>query len=167
MIPHPCLDTCSATAVVAGKTVLVVADSDSLRTVVKLTLRTAGYTVVEADGGEHALALLDAHPAALIVCDLHLPQMDGLSLARQVKATARHRFTPIVMLTPRSQASKSKKDEGRAAGVRAWITRPFEPAQLVDAAARLCYFGIYSNCTANNKCDSKRLFKRRNSIAWH
>ncbi len=136
MIPHPSFDTRTAPSVVAGKTVLVVADSDSLRTVIKLTLRTAGYTVVEAVDGEDAMALLDAHPAALIVCDLHLARMEGLCFARHVKAMARHRFTPILMLTAQSQASR--KAEGRAAGVRAWITRPFQPSQLVDAAARLC-----------------------------
>jgi two-component system chemotaxis response regulator CheY len=62
--------------------------------------------------------------------------MDGLSFARHVKTTADHRFTPIIMLTTESQ--EAKKTEGRAAGVRAWITKPFQPSQLVDAVARLC-----------------------------
>jgi two-component system chemotaxis response regulator CheY len=120
----------------AGKTILVIDDSSSFRTVVKLALQKAGYAVVEAVDGEDAVARLDAHPPALIVCDVNMPRMDGLSFARHVKTTANHRFTPIIMLTTESQ--DAKKAEGRAAGVRAWITKPFQPSQLVDAVARLC-----------------------------
>jgi two-component system chemotaxis response regulator CheY len=120
----------------AGKTILVIDDSSSFRTVVKLALQKAGYSVVEAVDGEDAVARLDAHPPALIVCDVNMPRMDGLSFARHVKTTANHRFTPIIMLTTESQ--DAKKAEGRAAGVRAWITKPFQPSQLVDAVARLC-----------------------------
>lgn len=119
-----------------GKTILVIDDSSSFRTVVKLALQKAGYAVVEAVDGEDAVARLDAYPPALIVCDVNMPRMDGLSFARHVKTTADHRFTPIIMLTTESQ--EAKKTEGRAAGVRAWITKPFQPSQLVDAVARLC-----------------------------
>ncbi|MDZ7858295.1 response regulator [Sphaerotilus sp.] len=119
-----------------GKTILVIDDSSSFRTVVKLALQKAGYSVVEAVDGEDAVARLDTHPPALIVCDVNMPRMDGLSFARHVKTTAHHRFTPIIMLTTESQ--EAKKAEGRAAGVRAWITKPFQPSQLVDAVARLC-----------------------------
>jgi two-component system chemotaxis response regulator CheY len=120
----------------SAKTILVIDDSSSFRTVVKLALQKAGYAVVEAVDGEDAVARLDTHPPALIVCDVHMPRMDGLSFARHVKTTADHRFTPIIMLTTESQ--EAKKTEGRAAGVRAWITKPFQPSQLVDAVARLC-----------------------------
>jgi two-component system, chemotaxis family, chemotaxis protein CheY len=136
MIQHQPIDTHPATPVAKGKTILVVDDSSSFRTVVKLALQKAGYMVVEAVDGEDAVVLLDVHPPALIVCDVNMPRMDGLCFARHVKATVDHRFTPILMLTTESQ--ESKKAEGRAAGVRAWITKPFQPAQLVDAVARLC-----------------------------
>lgn len=122
--------------VLNGKTILVIDDSSSCRTVVKLALQTAGYTVVEAVDGEDAVGLLDPHAPALIVCDVNMPRMDGLSFARHVKTTADHRFTPILMLA--AESLEAKKAEGRAAGVRAWITKPFQPSQLVDAVARLC-----------------------------
>lgn len=130
---HP--DSSSA-PVANGKTILVVDDSSSFRTVVKLALQKAGYTVVEAVDGEDAVERLDLDPPSLIVCDVNMPRMDGLSFARHVKTLADHRFTPIIMLTTESQ--EARKAEGRAAGVRAWITKPFQPSQLVDAVARLC-----------------------------
>ena len=120
----------------SSKHILVIDDSSSFRTVVKLALQKAGYVVTEAIDGEDAVEKLEARKPDLIVCDVNMPRMDGLSFARHVKASALHRFTPIIMLTTESQ--DTKKAEGRAAGVRAWITKPFQPSQLVDAVARLC-----------------------------
>ena len=118
-----------------SKTILVVDDSSSFRTVVKLALQKAGYTVVEAVDGEDAKGKLEAHKPNLIVCDVNMPRLDGLSFARFVKAGP-FKFTPIIMLTTESQ--DTKKAEGKAAGVRAWITKPFQPSQLVEAADKLC-----------------------------
>ena len=119
-----------------SKTILVVDDSSSFRTVVKLALQKAGYTVIEAGDGKDASVKLNGQKINLIVCDVNMPRMDGLSFARHVKDSPVHKFTPIIMLTTESQ--ESKKAEGKAAGVRAWITKPFQPSQLVDAVARLC-----------------------------
>jgi two-component system, chemotaxis family, chemotaxis protein CheY len=119
-----------------SKTILIVDDSSSFRTVVKLALHKAGYSVLEAVDGQDATEKLAANKPNLIVCDVNMPRMDGLSFARHVKASPTHKFTPIIMLTTESQ--EAKKAEGKAAGVRAWITKPFQPSQLVDAVARLC-----------------------------
>jgi two-component system chemotaxis response regulator CheY len=119
-----------------GKTVMVVDDSGSFRTVVKLALQKAGYAVVEAVDGQDAAEKLGTAKPNLIVCDVNMPRMDGLTFARHVKASPVHKFTPMIMLTTESQ--EAKKAEGKAAGVRAWITKPFQPSQLVDAVQRLC-----------------------------
>jgi two-component system chemotaxis response regulator CheY len=119
-----------------SKTIMVVDDSGSFRTVVKLALQKAGYAVVEACDGKDAVAKLNGQKLNLIVCDVNMPQMDGLSFLRHLKTTAQYKFTPVIMLTTESQ--ESKKAEGRAAGARAWITKPFQPSQLVDAVGRLC-----------------------------
>ncbi len=118
-----------------AKTIMVIDDSSSFRTVVKLALQKAGYSVVEAGDGMDATEKLGAARPNLIVCDVNMPRMDGLTFARNVKAGP-HKFTPIIMLTTESQ--ESKKAEGKAAGVRAWITKPFQPSQLVEAVTRLC-----------------------------
>lgn len=119
-----------------GKTVMVVDDSGSFRTVVKLALQKAGYTVIEACDGKDASTKLTGQKINLIVCDVNMPNMDGLTFLKHVKASPAHKFTPVIMLTTESQ--EAKKAEGRAAGARAWITKPFQPSQLVDAVNTLC-----------------------------
>jgi two-component system, chemotaxis family, chemotaxis protein CheY len=119
-----------------SKSIMVVDDSGSFRTVVKLALQKAGYEVVEAVDGKDASGKLDGRKLNLIVCDVNMPNMDGLTFLKHVKTTAAYKFTPVIMLTTESQ--EAKKAEGRAAGARAWITKPFQPSQLVDAVNRLC-----------------------------
>jgi len=120
-----------------SKTVMVIDDSGSFRTVVKLALQKAGYTVMEAGDGKEALAKLDGSVKVnLIVCDVNMPNMDGLTFLKQVKTQAAYKFVPVIMLTTESQ--EAKKAEGRAAGAKAWITKPFQPSQLVDAVNKLC-----------------------------
>ena len=119
-----------------AKTILIVDDSSSLRTVVKLALVRAGYEVLEAVDGRDGLAQLDkAGKVHLIVSDVNMPNMDGIAFVTQVKQHARHKFTPVVMLTTEGQ--DAKKEQGRAAGAKAWIVKPFNPPQLLDAVSKL------------------------------
>ncbi|HQC98726.1 MAG TPA: response regulator [Aquabacterium sp.] len=119
-----------------AKTILIVDDSSSLRTVVKIALNRAGYDVLEAGDGKEALAQLDkAGKVNLIVSDVNMPNMDGITFVTEVKKHPRHRFTPVVMLTTEGQ--DAKKEQGRAAGAKAWITKPFNPPQLLDAVSKL------------------------------
>lgn len=118
------------------KSILIVDDSSSLRTVVRLALQRAGYEVHEAGDGQEALACLDQLAKVhLIVSDVNMPRMDGISFVRHVKQHPRHRFAPVVMLTTEGQ--DAKKAEGRAAGAKAWIVKPFNPPQLLDAVSKL------------------------------
>jgi len=119
-----------------SKTVMIVDDSGSFRTVVKLALQKAGYETVEAVDGKDAVGKLDGRKLNMIVCDVNMPNMDGLSFGRHLKTTASYKFTPVIMLTTESQ--EAKKAEGKAAGARAWITKPFQPSQLVEAVNKLC-----------------------------
>ena len=119
-----------------AKTVMIVDDSGSFRVVVKLALQKAGYETVEAVDGQDAVGKLDGRKLNLIVCDVNMPNMDGLSFLRHLRTTGSYKFTPVIMLTTESQ--DSKKAEGRAAGARAWITKPFQPSQLVEAVNKLC-----------------------------
>lgn len=118
------------------KTVMVIDDSGSFRTVVRLALQKAGYGVVEAVDGQDAVSKLDGRKYNLIVCDVNMPNMDGLTFLRHVKTVANYKFTPVIMLTTESQEAKIA--EGKAAGARAWITKPFQPSQLIEAVKRLC-----------------------------
>ncbi|NLY40293.1 MAG: response regulator [Desulfovibrionales bacterium] len=117
-----------------SNTIMTVDDSASVRQMVSLTLKDAGYSVIEACDGKDALAKLSGQ-IDLIITDLNMPNMDGIELIKAVRATAGYKFVPIVMLTTESQAGK--KEEGKSAGATGWIVKPFKPEQLVAVAKKL------------------------------
>lgn len=119
-----------------GKTVLVVDDSPSFRTVVSLALKPQGFEVVEAADGLEAAGLAEARRFHLVVCDLNMPKLDGFGLVRKLRAGTVNRSTPVLMLTTESQ--DHKKAEGRAAGVTAWLAKPFQPSKLLHAVSVIC-----------------------------
>ena len=119
-----------------AKTIMIVDDSASLRQVVKMALTGAGYNVLEASDGKAALALLDGRQVNMVVCDVNMPNMNGIEFVREAKKLATYKFMPILMLTTESQ--ESKKEEGKAAGAKAWMVKPFSPTQLVSAVGKLC-----------------------------
>jgi two-component system chemotaxis response regulator CheY len=118
-----------------AKTVMVVDDSSSVRQVVSIALKSAGYEVIEACDGKDALAKLNGQKIHLMISDVNMPNMDGITLVKEVKKLASYRFTPIIMLTTESQ--EAKKQEGQAAGAKAWVVKPFQPAQMLAAVSKL------------------------------
>jgi two-component system chemotaxis response regulator CheY len=118
-----------------AKTVFIVDDSVSLRQVVCISLRGAGYDVIEACDGKDALAKLTGQKVHLIICDVNMPNMDGITFVKNLKQMPAYKFTPVIMLTTESQ--EGKKSEGRDAGAKAWIVKPFQPAQMLMAVSRL------------------------------
>ncbi|MDC6380589.1 response regulator [Pseudomonas sp. 15A4] len=118
-----------------AKNVLVVDDSSSVRQVVGIALKSAGYDVIEACDGKDALGKLTGQKVHLIISDVNMPNMDGITFVKEVKKLASYRFTPIIMLTTESQ--ESKKAEGQAAGAKAWVVKPFQPAQMLAAVSKL------------------------------
>lgn len=118
-----------------SKEILVVDDSASIRQVVSMTLKDAGYLVTEAKDGVDALGKIKAKKFHLIVSDVNMPNMDGISLLKEIKQLDSAKFTPVLMLT--TEAEESKKMEGKAAGAKAWLVKPFKPALLLSAIAKL------------------------------
>jgi two-component system chemotaxis response regulator CheY len=118
-----------------AKTILFVEDSASVRQVMKSTLTREGYDVILACDGKDALTKLDGSKIHLIISDVNMPNMDGLTFVKAAKQLPAYKFTPIIMLTTESQ--KEKVQEGKAAGVKAWIVKPFQPPQLLAAVAQL------------------------------
>lgn len=115
-----------------ARTVLIVDDSTSMRQMVTFTLRGAGYEVIEGSNGQEALDRLTSTPTNkvdLVITDLNMPVMDGMTLIRQLRAKPSMRFTPILMLT--TESSDTRKAEGKAAGATGWIIKPFQPEQLL------------------------------------
>jgi two-component system chemotaxis response regulator CheY len=118
-----------------AKTIMIVDESASLRQVVSISLRGAGYNVIEGCDGQDALAKLSGEKVHLIISDLNMPRMDGISLVKAVKELPAYKFTPIVMLTTESQ--EAKKREGQVAGAKAWMLKPFNPQQLLAVVQKL------------------------------
>jgi len=123
-----------------AKTIMVVDDSASMRQVITLTLTKSGFEVVTAVNGKDALAKLVELQASktrinLIITDVNMPQMDGITLVKEAKKMPSYKFTPMMMLT--TEVSDAKKQEGRAAGAKAWLVKPFQPPVLLNAVSKL------------------------------
>lgn len=109
--------------------ILAVDDSASMRQMVTFTLKGAGYEVIEACDGQEALQMAKAKKVDLVLTDVNMPKMDGLTLIRELRAIPQYKFTPILTLTTESTAEK--KTEGKTAGATGWIVKPFNPEQLL------------------------------------
>ncbi|CAK0768667.1 two-component system, chemotaxis family, chemotaxis protein CheY [Gammaproteobacteria bacterium] len=118
-----------------SKTVLIVDDSASIRQVSSIALKGAGYEVLEAADGKAGLAKLDGRKVNLIITDINMPVMDGITFIKEVRKLSAYRFTPIMVLTTESE--EKKKAQGREAGAKAWVIKPFQPAQILDAVSKL------------------------------
>ena len=118
-----------------AKLIMVVDDSASLRQVVAIALKGAGYEVLEASDGRDALSKLTGQKVHLIVSDVNMPNMDGITLVKEVKKLPNYKFTPIMMLT--TESDQEKKMQGKAAGAKAWLVKPFQPPALLNAVSKL------------------------------
>jgi two-component system chemotaxis response regulator CheY len=111
------------------KRILTVDDSATIRLMVALKLRDAGYEVIEAVDGRDALDCLARESIDMLITDLNMPNLDGVGLIRAVRQQSANRFIPIIMLT--TESHDSKKQEGKTAGASGWIVKPFKPEQLL------------------------------------
>src|SRR3989344_4088435 len=106
-----------------SKTILIVDDSTSLRQVVNIALKGAGYDVIEACDGQDALDKLTGQKVHLIISDVNMPNMDGIAFVKNVKQKPEYKFTPVIMLT--TETGDDRKNAGREAGAKAWLVQPF------------------------------------------
>ncbi len=118
-----------------SKHVLIVDDSVSVRQMVEATLKSAGYAVTAAKDGVEALGLCKTQTYDFVLTDQNMPNMDGLTLIKSLRALSAHMRTPIVVLT--TEASDSMKAQGRAAGATGWMVKPFDPNKLLEIAKKV------------------------------
>lgn len=118
-----------------GERVLAVDDSASMRQMVAFTLREAGFDVAEAEDGIAALALAKGEAFKAVLCDVNMPNLDGIGLVRALRQLPDYRYTPLLMLT--TESSPEKKQEGKAAGATGWLVKPFNPEQLIATMRRV------------------------------
>ncbi|ABV34800.1 response regulator receiver protein [Shewanella sediminis HAW-EB3] len=117
------------------KRILAVDDSASMRQMVGFTLKTAGFDVTEASNGDEALKVAQKGEYDLVISDVNMPVMDGLTLIRNLRTLPAYKFTPLLMLT--TESGTDKKQEGRSAGATGWIVKPFNPDQLLATVRKV------------------------------
>ena len=117
------------------KTILALDDSASVRQMVKLTLTSAGYAVVEAEDGVDGLAKAQNNACQMVLTDLNMPNMNGLAFIRALRQMPSYNGVPVVFLT--TESDDGVKQEAKAAGATGWITKPFKPEQLTAVAKKL------------------------------
>ncbi len=118
-----------------NKTILAVDDSGSLRQMLSFTLKSAGYSVVEAVDGQDGLSKARQTRFDLVLTDQNMPAMDGLTLIRTLRALPEYARTPILMLT--TESSDEMKARGRAAGANGWLVKPFDPRRLTEVVKKV------------------------------
>jgi two-component system chemotaxis response regulator CheY len=118
-----------------AKTILTVDDSASMRQMIKLTLSGAGYNVIEAGDGTQGLSTARGNAVDMVLTDLNMPGMDGVQLIRELRNLSTYTGVPIVLLTTESDAER--KQQAKAAGATGWITKPFQPEQLLSVTRKV------------------------------
>lgn len=118
-----------------AKTVLTVDDSASIRQMVAFTLKSAGYTVIEAADGQEGLDKAKSNAVNLVLTDQNMPKMDGLTLIKSLRGLPQYRSTPILMLT--TESSDAMKSQGKAAGATDWLVKPFDPQKLLEVVKKV------------------------------
>lgn len=118
-----------------AKRIITVDDAATMRRLVGYTLRGVGHEVIEAEDGVDALKVLGSEKVDLVITDINMPRMDGIELVRRLRALPQYKSTPILLLT--TESDPDKKKQGKEAGATGWITKPFQPDQLVAAVAKV------------------------------
>jgi two-component system chemotaxis response regulator CheY len=118
-----------------SRKVLVVDDSQTMRDLVSDTLKESGFQVVEGSNGKEGLDRLGASKVDLIISDVNMPVMDGITFVQQLRGLPSAKCTPVLMLTTETQVAK--KNAAKAAGATAWLVKPFSPEQLRSVIARV------------------------------
>jgi two-component system, chemotaxis family, chemotaxis protein CheY len=115
--------------------ILTVDDSASMRQMVAFTLKSAGFTVVQAADGVEGLEVAQGTKVALVLVDQNMPRMDGISMVKAMRKLPQYKSTPILMLT--TESSDQMKAAGKAAGATGWLVKPFDPARLIEVVKKV------------------------------
>ena len=118
-----------------SKSALVVDDSKTMRDMVSFTLKKEGFQVTEAADGMEAQSVATTASFDLIISDVNMPRMDGITLTKNLRSMSQFRATPILILT--TEADATKKAAGKGAGATGWIVKPFDPDQLLGVVRRV------------------------------
>jgi two-component system, chemotaxis family, chemotaxis protein CheY len=116
------------------KNILAVDDSKTMRDMVSFTLKEAGFNVTEAVDGVDGLNKAKGGRFDVVITDVNMPNMDGITLVKHLRAEANFRSTPIFT----TESEQGKRDAGKEAGATGWIVKPFNPEKLVQVVQKVC-----------------------------
>ncbi len=116
-------------------TILTADDTATMRQMISFTLGSVGHEVVQAVDGSEALTIARTRKFDLVIADINMPNMDGITLVKSLRELPDYRFTPILILTTESQ--EEKRRQGRGAGATGWIVKPFNPEQLLTVVKKV------------------------------
>ena len=119
-----------------SRTALTIDDSKTMRDMVSFTLKNAGFEVMEAENGQLGLDQVSTGKFDVIITDINMPIMDGLTFTREARKLSQARTTPILILT--TESDSNIKNEGRSAGATGWIVKPFNPEKLLQVVEKVC-----------------------------
>jgi two-component system chemotaxis response regulator CheY len=115
--------------------ILISDDSASMRQMLAYTLKDANHEVFQADNGSKALELAKTNRYDLVITDVNMPLLDGLSLVRELRALPEYQYKPILLLT--TESDPEKKKIAKTAGATGWIIKPFNPDKLLAAVRKV------------------------------
>lgn len=117
--------------------ILVVDDSSSMREMVSYTLKSAGHDVTAAQDGAEALKIAggESEQFDLVITDINMPVMDGLTLIKELRGLQKYLYRPILVLS--TESSQETKSAGKSAGATGWIVKPFDPDQLLGVVGKV------------------------------
>lgn len=115
--------------------ILTVDDSASIRLTTRVALSNAGYTITEAVDGMDGLGKMRSGQFDLIVTDLNMPRMDGLTMIRELRKLPAYMGIPVIFLT--TESDNELKSQAKAAGATGWLTKPFDPESLVKIVKKV------------------------------
>lgn len=115
--------------------ILAVDDQKSMREMVRIVLQSSGHNVTLAEDGVEAMAIARENNFDLVITDINMPNMNGISLVSKLKLLEQYKFVPVLMLT--TETSSYKKDKAKAFGASGWLTKPFDPDRLNNAVNKL------------------------------
>ncbi len=118
-----------------ARLILTVDDSPSIRLMMKLTLTAQGFEVVQAVDGVEALELAQKRVADLVLTDINMPRMDGLTLIKELRALPDYKTVPMLILT--TESGQDRKQIGKANGATGWLVKPFNDQQLLATIGRV------------------------------
>jgi two-component system chemotaxis response regulator CheY len=117
------------------KRVLTVDDSKTMLQMLQFALKQGGFEVIQGENGQEGLDLLDANTVDVIITDINMPVMDGITFIKELRKKPKNKATPVLILT--TESSQSKKEEGRSAGATGWIVKPFDPGKLLEVIRKV------------------------------